>query len=156
MTSEAGESAIMQFADVLLPGDEAFPSATASGISEMLLSRLHGSGDGTLPDRLRAAITAAGGPLASLSPESRHAVVARIEADEPKLFDEIRKIMYLTYYEQETVVTAIRALGMPYNWAPLPEGYATEAFDPAIDAPNHGRGRWTPTEQVVPIGKQPT
>ncbi len=139
MIGAADADAIMQFAEVLLPGGEGFPSATASGMGELLLSRLSGA------DRLLAAITAAGGPLAPLSPSARHAVVARIEADQPELFDEVRKIVYLTYYEQEAVVAAIRALDMPYNSAPLPEGYAPEAFDPAIDAPKHGRGRWKPT-----------
>jgi hypothetical protein len=148
--SEADADAIIQFAEVLLPGDEAFPSATASGMAELLLARLRGHGDDTLPDRLLRAITTAGGP------PSRHDVVARIEAAEPTLFDEIRKIVYLTYYEQDKVVAAIRTLGMPYNWAPLPEGYAPATFDPAIDAPKHGRGHWTPTEQVVPAGEPPT
>jgi hypothetical protein len=148
MTREDGANAIMGFAEVLLPGDGEFPSATASGMAGLLLSRLRGAGDGTLPDRLHAAITAAGGPLAPLSPSERHALVARIEANERKLFDEVRKIVYLTYYEQATVVAAIRALGTPYNWAPLPEGYAPEPFDAAIDAPKHARGHWTPTEQV--------
>jgi hypothetical protein len=127
---------IMQFAEVLLPGGEGFPSATASGMAELLLIRL--SGNATLLDRLQAAITAAGAPLTPLS-------VARIEASEPELFDEVRKAVYLTYYEQEKVVAAIRALDIPYNAAPLPEGYAPEAFDPAIDVPKHRRGRWKPT-----------
>ena len=151
MTSEDAVNAITDFAEVLLPGDDLFPAAAASGMAELLLSRLRGSGDGTLPDRLQAAMAASGGPLASLSPEARQVAVARIEAAEPELFDEIRKIVYLTYYEQDTVVAAIRALGTPYNWAPLPEGYEPATFDAAIDAPKHRRGRWTPTEQVVSV-----
>ena len=142
MTPDDGISLIMQFADLLLPGDETFPAASASGMADLLMTRLRGAG--TLPDRLLAAI--AGGPL-------DQAAVARIETTEPEPFDEVRKILYLTYYEQDKVVSAIRTLGMPYNWAPLPEGYAPDAFDPAIDAPKHGRGHWTPTEQVVPIAR---
>jgi len=131
---------VMHLAEVLLPGGDGFPSASETGMSELLSSRL-----ASVAQRLQAAITAAGGPLGPLSPEQRHAVVARIEADEPLLFDELRKIVYLTYYEQEKVVAAIRALDLPYNAAPLPEGYAPEAFDATIDAPKHGRGRWKPT-----------
>ena len=137
MAIEDGATVVMRFADVLLPGDAVFPSASASGMVGLLMVRLRGAG--TLHDRL----------LGALAGPPDHASVARIEAAEPALFDEIRKIVYLTYYEQDSVVAAIRTLGMPYNWAPLPEGYAPDAFDPAIDAPTHQRGHWTPTGEVV-------
>ena len=138
MTVENDADTIMRFADTLLPGDVEFPSASASGMAGLLIERLAGAG---LAERLLAAIASAGGPRE----------VARIEADAAELFDEVRKIAYLTYYEQETVVAAIRTVIGPYNWAPLPEGFPNEKFDPAIDVPTHGRGRWTPTDEVVPV-----
>ena len=45
MTSEDAVNAITDFAEVLLPGDDLFPAAAASGMAELLLSRLRGSGD---------------------------------------------------------------------------------------------------------------
>jgi len=73
---------------------------------------------------------------------------SRLELLEPKMFDEIRKYTYLTYYEQPLVIAAIRALGLPYNDAPLPAGYPNEPFEHARDAPRYARGRWVPTDAV--------
>ena len=146
-----GREPLVQIADVLLPGDDSFPSASASGMAEMLLARLHDHPSSDLPERLLAAVVAAGGPLASLPPPECAAVVARLEKSEPKLFDEIRKIIYITYYEQESVVAVIRALGTPYNISPLPDGYPSEAFDAAGDAPRHRRGHWIATDHVMRV-----
>jgi hypothetical protein len=71
-TMDHGLESLVQFADVLLPGDDLFPSASASGMAEMLLGRLRDHA------RLLAAIAAAGGPLAPLSSPERAAVVARL------------------------------------------------------------------------------
>jgi len=139
---------VMDFADVLLPGDDLFPSARGSGTALLLMARLE---EGGLVDRLEEALKAAGGPLTELGPEARRAVVARLEAEQPKLFADVLKPVYLTYYEQPAVVEAIRAIGIPYNATPLPEGYPVEPFDPARDAPQHSRGRWTRTEDVVRV-----
>jgi hypothetical protein len=141
----------MQFADVLLPGDDPFPSASASGMAEILVARLRNAAGRDLVEKLSAAIAATGGPLAPLALPERAAVVARLEKSEPKLFDEIRKIIYVTYYEQAAVIAAIQALGTPYNVAPLPDGYPAEAFPSGRDAPKHRRGHWLATERVTRI-----
>jgi hypothetical protein len=146
-----GLEPLMQFADVLLPGDDPFPAASESGMAEILLARLRDHPSSDLAQRVLAAVAAAGGPLASLTPPERAAVVARLEKSEPKLFDEIRKIIYITYYEQESVVAVIRALGIPYNVSPLPDGYPTEAFDAGRDAPRHCRGHWIATDHVTRV-----
>ncbi len=140
--------AVMDFADMLLPGDGLFPSARGSGMALLLLARLE---QGGLVDRLEEAIKAAGGPLDRLGSEARRAAVARIEAEHPKLFEEVLKAVYLTYYEHPPVIEAIRATGLAYNATPLPEGYPAEPFDPARDAPRHSRGRWTRAEDVVRV-----
>lgn len=49
------------------------------------------------------------------------------------------------------MIAAIRALGHPYNDAPLPDGYPAAPFDPAADAPRHQRGRWIDTDDVHPV-----
>ena len=145
------DSPLMQFADVLLPGDGLFPAASASGMAPMVLVRLQDRPSSSLAERLLVAIDAAGGPLAPLSSSGRAAVVARLEKSEPKLFDDVRKVIYISYYEQESVVSAIRSLGAKYNMAPLPEGYPVEVFDSGRDAPKHRRGHWIATGEVVRV-----
>lgn len=133
-----GEEALaMWLADVLLPGGEGFPPASASGMDAVLIVRLREGGV------LERALDAVGVP----SVDS----VARLEMTDPALFDTLRRIVFVTYYEQAPVLAAIRALGMPYNDAPLPAGYAPEPFDPETDAPRHGRGHWVRTEDVRPV-----
>lgn len=139
------DHAVLGLMATLLPGGAGFPAAVSTGMGAMLLARLH-QVDATLPSRLAAAITARGGPPGDASGWAM--LAARLEAVEPKLFDEMRKYAYLTYYEQPAVIAAIRALGIRYNDAPLPAGYPDEPFDPARDAPRHARGRWLHTEEV--------
>ncbi len=137
MPEEADQ--VMRLADLLLPGDDLFPAASASGMAELLMVRLRAAEAGLVAHL----IAALGEPSAE--------AVARLEAAEPGLFDSLRKIVFATYYEQDAVVAAIRALGMPYNDAPLPAGYAPAPFDPATDAPRHRRGHFVPTGQVRPV-----
>ena len=146
---EGGRSVgMMDFADVLLPGDDLFPSARGSEMALLLLARLE---QGGLLDRLEAAVQAAGGPLGAHDPEQQRGIVARVKTEQPELFEDVLKAVYLTYYEQPAVIEAIRAMGFAYNMTPLPEGYATEPFDLARDAPRHGRGRWIRAEDVVRV-----
>ena len=134
--------------DTLLPGGHGFPAASATGIAGQLAARLHAA-DAAMLGRLAESLHAQGALPGDA--EAWHGAVTRLEAGEPKLFDELRKYAYLTYYEQPGVVAAIRALGFRYNDAPLPEGYPAEPFDAAADAPRHARGRWIATEQVQPV-----
>ncbi|HEY6433295.1 MAG TPA: hypothetical protein VIZ17_15045 [Acetobacteraceae bacterium] len=136
---------MMDFAEILLPGDELFPSARDAGFALELMARLEAGG---LLARLEQAVAAAGGSLGDRDTEARRAIVAGIEAEQPALFADVLKIVYLTYYEQPAVITAIRAMGLTYNTTPLPDGYPIEPFDPARDAPRHDRGRWIRTENV--------
>lgn len=141
------DAAALGVMDALLPGGCGFPKASETGMGLMLLDRLRRA-DASLPTRLAAAVRAAGGEFDPHDEARCHAIAARIEAAEPKLFGDVRKLAYLTYYEQPAVIAAIRALGFRYNDAPLPEGYPTEPFEPARDGPRHTRGRWTRTEDV--------
>ncbi len=136
---------MMDFAETLLPGDELFPSARDAGCALELMARLDADG---LLGRLEQAVAAAGGSLGGLDAKARRALVERIEAEQPALFADVLKVVYLTYYEQPAVIDAIRAMGLTYNTTPLPDGYPIEPFDPACDAPRHHRGRWTRTEDV--------
>ncbi len=120
--------------DALLPGGDGFPAASTLGCEAILL------------DRLRRADPALSARLPAIAADP-----ARLEVDDPAAFGTLRKQVYLTYYEQPAVTAAIRALGHPYNDSPLPGGYPAERFDPARDAPSHGRGRWVATDAVQPV-----
>ncbi len=124
------EATLSLFLDTLLPGDDLFPSATDSGMLALTQTRLAG---------LIESVAAHDGSVAAL------------EAAEPALFDAVRKIAYLTYYEQPAVIAAIRSLGFTYNDSPLPDGYPAERFEPETDLPRHGRGHWIATDQVTRV-----
>jgi hypothetical protein len=138
---------LIRFADVLLPGDDLFPSASGSGMAESLFVRLSTGPNAKVFGELEATLTVAGEPSAV---ELRR-IVPVIEKSERKLFEEVRKIVYITYYEQDSVITAIRSLGTPYNVAPLPDGYPIDMFDGGRDAPKHRRGHWIATDQVTRV-----
>jgi hypothetical protein len=143
--TSAEDSAVLGLANALLPGGQGFPAAGSTGMGDLLLARLRGA-DPAPPGKIAAALGARG-YLPDQETGWRDAA-ARLEAVEPKLFDELRKYAYLTYYEQPSVIDAIRSLGFRYNDSPLPDGYPDEPFDPDRDAPRHGRGRWIRTEDV--------
>lgn len=103
----------------LLPGGAGFPGGCATGMVGVLAGRLEAGVLG----RVLAFKGDAGG----------------LETEESLVFGEVRKQAYMAYYEEPAVIAAIRALGHPYNDAPLPEGYPDESVDPE---PAHGRGMW--------------
>jgi hypothetical protein len=136
--------------DALLPGDELFPAATTVGVHELLASRLEQLRGPSALYELAGAISDAGGPLGVLDDAGRTAAVAKIQRRYAALFDDVLRVAFLTYYEQPRVQDAIRALGFRYHAHPLPGGYAAQIgrFDPAADAPTHGRGSYKRTEDV--------
>ena len=141
------EAAVLGVMDALLPGGCGFPKASETGMGAALLERLR-TADASLPARLAEAVRATDEAFDPCDEACRHAVAVRIETAEPKLFCEVRKLAYLTYYEQPAVTAAIRALGFRYNDTPLPDGYPPEPFEPGSDGPHHTRGRWVRTEDV--------
>jgi hypothetical protein len=144
--------ALVALMDTLLPGGDGFPSASATGMAVLFVERLRAAGD-DLPGRFLGAIAAHGG--APGDAEGWRKAAERLEAAEPKLFDDLRKYAYLTYYEQPMTIAAIRALGIRYNTTPLPEGYPADPFEKERDAPRHERGRWVATDEVrrVDLGR---
>jgi hypothetical protein len=139
------EKVLLGITDALLPGGAGFPVASATGMIGPLARRLC-LVDATLLKRLAAGF--ASGASLPLDATGWRDAASRLEVLEPKLFGEVRKYTYLTYYEQPPVIEAIRTLGFQYNDAPLPVGYPNEPFDQARDAPCHARGRWIPTDVV--------
>ena len=136
--------------DTLLPGDELFPPATAVDVHTLLASRLEELRGALALPELAAAIADAGGPLGALDVAGRRAAAAKIQRRHAALFDDVLRVVFLAYYESPIVQDAIRALGFTYHAHPLPGGYKelVGRFDPAADAPTHGRGRYKRTEEV--------
>jgi hypothetical protein len=134
--------------DLLVPGDGEFPAASEVGAQAKLADRLIVlRGEGAVAE-LTQALSACGGPLASLDEVARRAVLARLEGERPDDFLQIRNLVYLSYYESPAVHEAIRAMGFTYNAIPLPKGYDVGRFDPATDRPRHQRGRFVATDDV--------
>ena len=137
--------------DVLIPGEDDWPSGSLAGIHGVLAMRLlQELGEDGLA-MVERAIEAAGGPLDGLDEAGRIAVVTRLEQAEPKLFTLLRTATYYGYYESPAVIHAIRALGQPYQAVPIVKGYELAPFDLAHDRPKHNRGHYIPTDQVVPV-----
>ena len=143
--------------DVLLPGDARFPAASDAGTHGVVADRLVAQMGETALDDLAQTVTACGGPLEPLSATERQAVVRRFEANHPEQFETLRMIAYLAYYESPAVVRAVRALGHVYNDAPQPAGYAMATFDgdDPLQAPQHQRGHYVRTEDVMRLDLAP-
>jgi len=134
--------AIVVFVDALLPGDEVFPSASAVGAHGVLAIRLRETEGPGAPAALAEAFASRGGL------ETPAEAAARMEAEAPALFDAALLALYYAYYEAPAVIAAIRSLGIVYNDAPQPQGYAMRPFDPAVDLPALKRGWFVATSDV--------
>jgi hypothetical protein len=134
--------------DVMLPGDEGWPSGSLAGTHGLLGFRLQEVRGEQAAAELAAAIDACGGPLAPLDEAARVAVVARLEQEQPSLFALVRSATYLAYYESPAVIPAIQALGQPYRAMPGREGYPQVPFDLEQDRPRHNRGAYVQTDAV--------
>ena len=150
MTRETGvedvTGAIAAFVDALLPGDEVFPSASAVGAHGVLVMRLRETVGAGAAEALAAAFTQPRRP--------RRAAGRRRRCWRRKsraLFETALTVLYYAYYETPAVIAAIRSLGIVYNDAPQPEGYAMRPFDPALDLPAEKRGRFVPTDAVARV-----
>lgn len=159
MTTDPAEIAaiLKDLVDVLLPGDERFPPASDAGSHGVVADRLVAQlGENALDD-LAQAVTACGGPLTSLTPAERQAVVRHMEEAQPEQFETLRMIAYHAYYESPAVVRAVRALGHVYNDAPQPAGYIMAPFDEGdpLQAPAHRRGHYVRTEDVARLDLAP-
>jgi hypothetical protein len=138
-------TALAAFADAMLPGDDIFPSASAVGAHGILALRLRDLMGPDAPGALAAAFVARGGLSAPAD------AAALLEKETPALFDAALMVLYYAYYETPAAIAAIRSLGIVYNDAPQPLGYAMRPFDPALDLPGNPRGHFVPTAEVVRV-----
>ena len=150
---------LQSLVDVLLPGDNYFPSASAVGAHGLLAERLRDRlSQGGLDQVLAAVIVATGGvSLAELDEDARVNAVRRFEQEDPELFAMVRSVLYYSYYQSPVVVEAVRRLGIDYNDAPQPLGYVLEPFDPTpgIGVPLLPRGFYLATDEVKRVELPP-
>jgi hypothetical protein len=139
---------LADFVDVLIPGDERWPTASSVGVQALLAARLVDLRGEDALDQLVDLLLAGGAPFTDKSGEQRTEIVSQFEQHHPALFGFVRNAVYLAYYESPAVVAAIRALGYTYWLRPHLEGYDMPPFDSGRDTPRHGRGFHVPTEAV--------
>ena len=114
---------LADFVDVLIPGDDNWPSASKVGVQAVLASRLADLDREGDIDRIAGFIGAAGG-FAGKSEGERTAIVANLERQHAELFTLVRQAIYLAYYESPAAAARIRSLGFSYKLRPHIGGYA--------------------------------
>lgn len=137
--------------DVLIPGNESWPSGSAVGVHGLLLARLVDEWGEEEPRLVAEALLAEGGPLAGHDPAKRREIVERFEAARPNLFAQLNSAVVLAYYESPLIAEAIRKLGRPYQLHSHLTGYPSRPFDPARDTPTHKRGAFVATDAVTRV-----
>jgi hypothetical protein len=148
LTPNEAAALLAALVDELIPGDDNWPAASTIGVQGLVAARLFDDAGEAELGRIASAVIAAGGPLAGRTAEERIAIVERFAAAEPDRFETLRAATVLAYYESPYVAAAIRQLGRPYALRPHLKGYPFAPFDAARDKPQHGRGKWTPTDAV--------
>jgi len=152
MTPTAVAATLAAFVDVLLPGDEDFPSASTVGaqglLAERLRQRLGADSVATLAERLSLS-----GPFADADAATKVTIVQEFERNEPVLFAVVYMVVCFSYYQHPTVTATIRALGHDYKDSPQPDGYEMPKFDftPGVNVPMKPKGTFKWTEWLEPI-----
>ncbi|MBN9074416.1 MAG: hypothetical protein J0H34_23000 [Rhizobiales bacterium] len=137
--------------DELIPGSDRWPSASEAGVHGILSLRLFGDDAGDLAEKVADLVGWRAGSLESADAQVRITAVKGFQDIEPDLFDKLYTAAVLAYYETPFVVEAIRETGRPYTQHPHIHGYPMAPFDAARDTPNHQRGSYLRTEDVVPL-----
>jgi hypothetical protein len=144
LTAGTTATTLAAFVDVLLPGDELFPPASAVGahglLAERIRQRLGANGVAEVAARLTTG-------------EELPNAIARLERDDPTLFAFLYAATCFAYYQSPAVIAAIRALGHDYNDAPQPNGYEMPRFDftPGVNVPMNPRGTFKWTDWLEPV-----
>lgn len=138
--------------DVLIPGDDDFPPASAAGTHGLVMDRLRTRLGRKGPAAIAKALGGASQFLRGSDAEQIE-TVRRLEAEEPASFSELRFCIYFSYYQSPIVVGVLQRLGHDYNDAPQPLGYAMQPFDatPGADLPRVPRGSYKQTGEISRI-----
>jgi hypothetical protein len=140
----ATASILAALVDLLLPGDDLFPPASAVGAQALLAERI----------RQRFGPTGVADVVARLTTDSELAAAAvRLERDDPVLFAFLYAATCFAYYQGPAVIAAVRALGHEYNDSPQPDGYEMPLFDftPGANVPMNPRGTFKWSDWIEPV-----
>jgi hypothetical protein len=140
-------------ADALIPPEGGFPAPSAVRVAEDFIVRYVTPAGEPLVHYPQLGEDELRGFLAELFADGAGAedALRRVERERPDLFAKVRDLVYYGYYSRVEVVGAIRATleaGRNLRAAPQPQGYldVTEPWDASLF--QHGRGTYTPTEDV--------
>ena len=112
LTPASSCALLTDLVDVLLPGDESWPSAAEpSAFRRSSPLRLLQERGKAIFSRLMKALLDAGAPLQNLDEAARVEVVKRFEASDREMFGWVRDAAYIAYYENPFVAEAINARG---------------------------------------------
>jgi hypothetical protein len=152
MTPAAIAATFAALVDVLIPGDDIFPSAATVGTQGLLAERLRQERgvEGVVEI---ATWIAEAGPLVGADRETQTATVRQVEESNQSLFHLLYTITCFSYYQHPTVTAAIRSLGHDYNDSPQPEGYEMPKFDftPGVNVPMKPIGTFKWTDWLEPV-----
>lgn len=144
MTPPAIAATLAALVDLLLPGDDLFPPASAVGAQALLAERIR--------QRFGPAGVADVFTRLTSNGDIAGALVC-LEIDDPVLFAFLYAATCFAYYQSPAVIAAIRALGHDYNDSPQPDGYAMPVFDftPGVNVPMNPRGTFKWTDGIEPV-----
>jgi hypothetical protein len=152
MTPAGVAATFAAFVDVLIPGDDVFPSASTVGTQGLLAERVRQQ-RGVEAVAEIAARLAGTGPLVGADVEMQRATVRQLEENDPILFSFLYTATCFSYYQHPTVTAAIRSLGHDYNDSPQPDGYLMPKFDftPGVNVPMNPKGSFKWTDWLEPV-----
>jgi hypothetical protein len=128
---------LAQVCDLLVPGDEHYPSGSVAQVPRFVEERAS-----------HADLTRLEQVMASLTPTSAEALsasTARLESEDPVAFLWLRELVYHGYYASRRVIAAMTDRGYDYHGAPQPLGYRLPG---TTTGPQTPRGSYIRTEEV--------
>jgi hypothetical protein len=147
-------------ADQIIPADNGFPPPSAVDIVDFVGRYVTPESEEPrhypkIAERdLKRHLDTLGASFAQADRTSQVRALEQLERDEPDFFAQLQGVVYYGYYSRPQVVQAIRdnlPAGRDYHGPPQPYGYLAviEPWDTSMLP--HGRGRYTPTEDVAPV-----
>ena len=137
--SDHEREALHAIVDEMIPPGRGFPAQArraSSRNSSPATSLRPGSSITRFPnaveDQFKAALAGFGKKFLAKNKVDRVADLARLEAEQPEFFGQLRALTYAGYYSRPEVIVALRRnndAGRDYNGPPLPYGYDESTLD---------------------------
>ena len=137
--SDHEREALHAIVDEIIPPGRGFPAPSQVGVVEEFFTRYiapSGSSITRFPnaveDQFKAALAGFGKKFLAKNKVDRVADLARLEAEQPEFFGQLRALTYAGYYSRPEVIVALRRThdaGRDYNGPPLPYGYDESTLD---------------------------